>query len=79
MSAQKPNPPPRCERQHDDARDDEITESQGPLLSLPHLGALILDAVTTAVPTQTQMCPCVFAGEGQQHLKTAATAKTGLR
>lgn len=45
----------------------EIIESQGPLLSLPHLGALIVDTVATTMLTRPDVCPSVFAGEGQQH------------
>lgn len=45
---------------------EAITESQGPLLSLPHSGALIVDAVATATLTRPHVGPTVFAGEERQ-------------
>lgn len=47
--------------------EEEITESQGPFLSLHHLGTLIVDAVATVMLTRAHVHPDAFAGEGQWH------------
>lgn len=44
--------------------EEEITESQGPFLSLHHPGALIVDAVATVALTPPHVRPDVFAGGG---------------